>query len=158
MKSINILKTSIAIIIFLALGWLEGSITVLEPTQNELEYQKYFEEQKGKLLSDTEIQELEEKANEMLVNQSIDANSLFFNKAIFALLIAITSFIISKYLLSNFKMWSGTITTVACLIGLVMFVSIFELAIYLLFAAFSACLAQASNKALKRTAKHGPLI
>jgi len=151
MKSINILKASIALIIFLALGWLEGSITTLQPTQNELEYQKYYEEQKDKLLSEAEFQELDEKANEMLANQSIDANSLILNKAIFALLITITSFIISKYLLSNFKIWSGTISTVACLIGLVMFVSIFELAIYLAFAAFSAYLAQASNKQLNWT-------
>jgi len=157
MKSINILQASIALIIFLALGWLEGSITALQPTQNELEYQKYFQERKDKLLSEAEFKELEEKANEMLANQSIDTNSLILNKVIFALLIAITSFIISKYLLSNFKMWSGTVSTAACLIGLIMFVSIYELAIYLIFAAFSAYLAQASNKALKRTAKRGPL-
>ena len=136
-------KFLISAVIFIVLGWFEAPITNPPPSNEVLEYQKYYKQQSSKpSLSEEEFAELSRRADEMIKNDNTDINSLLLFKFLFALLLALSAFIITKYLLNVPRKWSGTLTVIACVISIAWFVSSFELAIYIVFCAVGAFLAQ----------------
>jgi hypothetical protein len=145
----SILKLISALAIFSVLGWFEAPITNPPPTQEVLDYQKYYKEQSVKpYLSEQEFEELTKRADEMINNKNTNVSSLLLLKFLFALLLALSAFVVSKYLLSSLNKWSGAFTILVCFLSIVWFASSFELVVYMVFCAFGALLAQKFNNVI----------
>lgn len=143
MKFEQILKYIVIALLFVCISYLEGRLTNLPPSQQQLEYQSNYEEQSRKgSLTQREFEELKEKEAQLFntpLEQS-QLNHLLIFKAIFAIIFLIMSLLSYKFILKGTTIKQVFYICCICIAAIIWFVSAFELGVYVVFCAIGALL------------------